>query len=166
MYKWNFEKPNAELWKTHLSVNPAICELHIQLSSIHICSVPGPVCRMKLSNAFTLRRVFSVQQAKLVHSLLTSLCSVCSLNFLVVLLLFHHESNIFKLFSAALATGSPAMISEWRPGCGSGGRAATVSLAEVVAARGGTRLSEEEGWALLCASVQVCRLEAAGVIRG
>jgi hypothetical protein len=31
----------------------------------------------------------------------------------------------------------------------------TVSLAEVVTARGGRRLSEEEGWALLCASVQV-----------
>jgi len=33
--------------------------------------------------------------------------------------------------------------------------AATVTLAEVLAARRGTRLSEEEGWALLCASVQV-----------
>jgi hypothetical protein len=33
--------------------------------------------------------------------------------------------------------------------------AASVSLAEVVTARGGRRLSEEEGWALLCASVQV-----------
>ncbi len=32
---------------------------------------------------------------------------------------------------------------------------ATVSLAEVVTARGGRRISEEEGWALLCASVQV-----------
>jgi hypothetical protein len=31
----------------------------------------------------------------------------------------------------------------------------TVSLAEVVNARDGRRLSEEEGWALLCASVQV-----------
>jgi hypothetical protein len=31
----------------------------------------------------------------------------------------------------------------------------TVSLAEVVTARGGRRLSEDEGWALLCASVQV-----------
>jgi hypothetical protein len=33
--------------------------------------------------------------------------------------------------------------------------AATVSLAEVVTARGGRRLSEEEGWTLLCASVKV-----------
>ena len=31
----------------------------------------------------------------------------------------------------------------------------TVTLAEVVTARGGRGLSEEEGWALLCASVQV-----------
>ncbi len=31
----------------------------------------------------------------------------------------------------------------------------TMSLAEVVTARGGRSLSEEEGWALLCASVQV-----------
>ncbi len=31
----------------------------------------------------------------------------------------------------------------------------TVSLVEVVTARGGRCLSEEEGWALLCASVQV-----------
>ena len=36
-----------------------------------------------------------------------------------------------------------------------GGAASTVSLAEVVSARGGARLSEEEGWALLCAAVQV-----------
>ncbi len=31
----------------------------------------------------------------------------------------------------------------------------TVSLAEVVTSRGGRCLSEEEGWALLCASAQV-----------
>jgi hypothetical protein len=42
MYKWHFDKPNTELWKTYLAAIPRICKLHIQISNIHMCVVPGP----------------------------------------------------------------------------------------------------------------------------
>jgi hypothetical protein len=41
-YKWHFEKPNVELWKTHLSASSRTCKLYIQISNVHICVVPGP----------------------------------------------------------------------------------------------------------------------------
>ncbi len=42
MYKWQFGKPNMEIWKTHPSINSQICKLYILISNIHMCVVPGP----------------------------------------------------------------------------------------------------------------------------
>ncbi len=42
MYKWLLEKPNIELWKTHLSANSRICKLYTQISNVHMCIFPGP----------------------------------------------------------------------------------------------------------------------------
>jgi hypothetical protein len=42
LYKWHFDKRNIEVWKTHLSANSRICKLHIQISNVHMCVVPGP----------------------------------------------------------------------------------------------------------------------------
>jgi hypothetical protein len=42
MYKWHLENPIVELWKTNLSAISRICKLHIQISNVHMCVVPGP----------------------------------------------------------------------------------------------------------------------------
>jgi hypothetical protein len=53
-----------ELLKAHLSALLGICKLHIQISSVHMCVVPGPLRRMQFSNAYTLRRVYHVYIVK------------------------------------------------------------------------------------------------------
>jgi hypothetical protein len=42
MYKEHFDKPNIELWETHLAAKLRISKLLIPISNIHICVVPGP----------------------------------------------------------------------------------------------------------------------------
>jgi hypothetical protein len=50
MYKWHFNKPNIELRKTHLSAFSSICNLHIQVSNIHMRIVPGPALQVAVIN--------------------------------------------------------------------------------------------------------------------
>ncbi len=54
MYKWHFDKPNRELLKTHLAAISRICKLHIQISNIHMCVVPGPA-----SQDAVIKRVYA-----------------------------------------------------------------------------------------------------------
>jgi hypothetical protein len=60
MYKSHFEKSNIELWKARLSAFTRICKLHVQISSIHMCIVPGPASQDAVSDGYTLCRVYSV----------------------------------------------------------------------------------------------------------
>ena len=54
MSKCLFDKPNRELLKTHLAAISRICKLHIQISNIHMCVVPGPA-----SQVAVIKRVYA-----------------------------------------------------------------------------------------------------------
>ncbi len=62
MYKKHFEKPNIELLRAHLS---ALLEIvnSIYIFPVYTCALsPGPLRRMQFSNAYTLRRIYSVHR--------------------------------------------------------------------------------------------------------
>jgi hypothetical protein len=54
MYKKHFDKPNIELWKTHLAAKSRNSKLLIQISNIHMCVVPGPA-----SQDAVIKRVYA-----------------------------------------------------------------------------------------------------------
>ncbi len=59
---WFLDDNYRELWKLHPSENSRIRILQLQISSVQYTFVLslGPFCSMQLSNAYTLRRVYSI----------------------------------------------------------------------------------------------------------